>query len=326
MNKIRFGILGTGRIAGLFAQAIIHASECASLTAVGSRTHETAVQFAQTYNVRHAYGSYDELINCADVDVVYIATPNTLHYENSMAALKAGKAVLCEKPLTMNAAEAKALIEYARSKKIFFCDAMWSRFFPAAIKIREWLPLIGDIRLVTANFAFQAQVNPASRLFAPELGGGSLLDLGVYNVAFATLAYSGEMPSDIKAAAYICETGVDGIASVSLKYDTGVASLNCGLILNMQRNAAIYGSLGSILIPDRFWAPEHVELNVYGKTTESFDCAKECNGMEYEVREVARCMNEDLIESPFMTHADSIIVMSILDEARRQIGLDYKLK
>lgn len=326
MKKTRYGILGTGRIARSFSDAVNY-TDCAEVVAVGSRTAESADIFADDYNLKpeHAYGSYEELVNCDEVDIVYIATPNNLHYENSMLALKAGKGVLCEKPLTLNAREAKELIEYARANNLFFCDAMWSRFFPVALKVRDWLEngVIGDIRLVTVNFGFNAPVSNESRLFAPELGGGALLDIGVYTIAFATMAFGCKEPLEVVGTSYICETGVDTVTTTILKYETGLAALNCGLVTNMRNSAMIYGQNGRIEIHDGFWAPRRAELIIGRNEAEVIECPHECNGYEYEVREVARCLNEGLLESPYMTHEDSINVMTIMDKVRERTGLKY---
>lgn len=327
INKVRWGILGTGRIAGLYADALRYCTDCADITAVGSRTYANAEKFAKKYNIPNIniYGSYDELVECPDVDVIYIASPNTYHYEHSMMALKAGKGVLCEKPLTISAKEAIALIEYAREHNLFFCEAMWSRFFPCEQKVREWIDndMIGEVRLVNANFGFNAPVNPESRLFKPELGGGALLDLGVYNIAFATMVYGEEMPLAIDGTAYKCETGVDAVTAISLQYPNGLASLNCGIVCNMINRAIVYGHKGRIEV-ERFWASDKVRLIKYDSSDEVvFDCPHECNGYEYEVREVARCITHGLIESPYITHQDSINIMTIMDKVRDQIGLKY---
>ena len=324
MSKIRWGILGTGRIAGLYADALKYCTDCAEITAVGSRTYENAAKFAEKYDIPNVYGSYAEFVECPDVDVVYIASPNTSHYEHSLMALKAGKGVLCEKPLMINAAEAIDLIEYARERNLFFCEAMWSRFFPCERKVREWLDdkLIGEIRLVSSDFGFNAPVNPESRIFKPELGGGALIDMGVYTIAFATMVYGDEAPLAIKGTAYMCETGVDGVTNVSLQYPNGVASLSCGVVCGMPNRGVIHGHSGRIEF-DRFWASDRVKLIRYGKEDEVFECPYECNGYEYEIREVARCIDNGLIESPYITHKGSVNIMNIMDEVRRQIGLIY---
>lgn len=325
MNKVKWGILGTGRIAGLYADALKYCGDSAEITAVGSRTYENAKKFADKYDIPNIYGNYEEFVKCSDIDVVYVASPNNMHYEHSMMALKAGKGVLCEKPLTLSADEAIALINFARANNLFFCEAMWSRFFPCERKVREWIDNdeIGEVRLVNANFGFNAPINPDNRIFNLELGGGALLDLGVYNIAFATFVYGEEMPIIIDGTAVKCETGADVVTAVSLQYPTGLATLNCGVTCNMVNKAVVYGHKGRIEV-ERFWATDKVKLIKYGDSDEiTYDCPYECNGYEYEVREVARCINNGLIESQYMTHQDSINVMKIMDEVRRQIGLKF---
>jgi predicted dehydrogenase len=330
-TTIRWGILGTGRISRLFTSALNYCAEHdvtdhpVTVSAVGSRTKESADNFAAEYSIPHAYGSYEELAAAPDVDIIFVGTPNPFHYENAKLALEAGKGVLCEKPFMLNAAEAAELIAYARAKGLFFCEAMWTRFFPAADKIREWLAdrVIGDIRLVTANFGFNARVTNDSRLFNLGLGGGALLDVGTYDIAFATMVYGPDAPRSIAASAYFADTGVDAVTSVTLGYGSGLASLNCGVVASLRNNAVIYGSGGVIEIPDSFWSPHTVLLNAGRDRHEVFECKYEFNGYEYEVREMARCFAAGLTDSPLMTLADSLNTMKIMDESRRQIGLVY---
>ena len=188
--KTRWGILGTGNIANKFAEDLSLVPE-ADLLAVASRTQESAEKFADLYNIPQRYSSYQKLAESSDIDVVYISTIHPLHKENSLICLKNGKAVLCEKPFTLNSKEAEELIKYARTNKIFLMEAMWNRYLPSLKKLSQLLSenVIGDILQLTADFSLQFQYDPKHRLFDPELGGGALLDLGIYPVSFSSMIF-----------------------------------------------------------------------------------------------------------------------------------------
>ena len=207
-DKIRWGILSTGYIARQFAEGLSTLAD-ARIAAVGSRKPERAAEFAERYGIPRSYGSYEELAHDPDVDVLYIATPHRFHKDNTLLALAAGKAVLCEKPLTLNAAEAEVVVSTARQSKLFLMEGMWSRFIPAMVKAKQMVDdgTIGDVQIVASDFGFTAPFDPKSRLYDPELGGGSLLDVGIYPVSLASLILG--PPERIASMGQIGATGID---------------------------------------------------------------------------------------------------------------------
>jgi len=322
-GTIRWGILGTGRIADKFAGDLALA-EGAAAVAVGSRSRESAEHFARRHGIPKAYGSYDELVRDPDVDIVYVATPHPMHKENALLCLGAGKAVLCEKPLTVNAAEAEELIRAAREKKIFLMEGMWTRHLPAIRKVRNWLEegRIGEVQLLEADFGFRTAWNPEGRWLNPELGGGALLDVGIYPVSLASMIFGGP-PSRIDSFAHIGETGVDERFSLLFAYDGGKAAQLGGAVrLELGCEARIYGTKGVIRIPD-FFRAKRAELRVHGEAEELFEYKGEREGFAYEAEEAGRCLREGLIESPVMPLDESLAIMRTMDEIRRQWGLVF---
>ena len=221
MGKIiKWGILGPGRIANSFAKGLKSLPD-ASIVAVGSRSKERADTFAREYGIAKSYGSYQELANYPEVDIIYIATPHPNHKESALLCLKAGKAVICEKPFTVNAAESEELIKFAREQKLFLTEAMWTRYLPASIKVRELLSagIIGDIKIVKADSGFICGWDTKSRLLNPELGGGALLDIGVYPISYASMIFNAAEPIKIVSIANIGVTGVDEDFSTIIGYE-----------------------------------------------------------------------------------------------------------
>ncbi|MDO3408361.1 Gfo/Idh/MocA family oxidoreductase [Saccharibacillus sp. CPCC 101409] len=325
-DKIKWGIIGTGWIADQFAADLKHASN-GELYAVGSRTLESAREFAGKFDIPQAYGSYEELVGDPEVDAVYVGTPHPFHKENVLTALNAGKAVLCEKPFTVNAKELDEMIETAREKKLFLMEAMWSRFLSPLVQVRKWLSeqKIGEIRIVKAEFGFDAGWNPEGRLLNPELGGGALLDAGVYPVSFASMVF-GPNPQSVWTTAHIGETGVDEHFSILLDYGSGrTASLNGGVRLNMPNDAYIHGTNGYIHIPQFLFAKE-ATLYVSGEEPVTVTDDREDRGIKgyaYEAEEVGRALLEGRRESGIISLAESLGIMRLLDNVRGQWGLKY---
>lgn len=323
MQSIRWGILGTGTIAGKFAVGL-SALEDASLAAVGSRTAEKAQAFAAEYGAAKAYGSYAELVHDPDIDVVYVAVPHSAHRECAMLALDAGKAVLCEKPFTLNAAQLGDLIAKARDSKLFLMEAMWTRFLPAVGQVRRWLRdgAIGEVRAMRADFGFRAAWEPQGRLLNIHLGGGALLDVGVYSVSFASMVL-GAHPETVQSTACLGETGVDEQFMMMLTYSGGqIASLGGAARTRMVNDAWIFGTQGRIHVPDFFCARSAV---LFADDHEPVTCRPDFagNGYNYEAAEVARCLRSGLPESPVMPLDESAAIMKILDRARAAWGLKY---
>ncbi|MDO7907642.1 Gfo/Idh/MocA family oxidoreductase [Paenibacillus sp. JX-17] len=322
-KKIKWGIISTGGIAQKFAADLAYTSngEC---YAVGSRTIESAAKFAEKNGIPKAYGSYEELVSDPEVDAVYIGTPHPYHKVNVMTALRAGKAVLCEKPFTVNSGELEEITAYAREHKLFLMEAMWTRFLPPIRKVREWMESgrIGEVKMVKADFGFRIGWEPEHRLLDPKLGGGALLDAGIYPVSFASMIF-GPHPRQVWSTAYIGETGVDEHFSVLLDYGDGkTASLNGGVRLNMTNEAIIYGTEGYIQIPGFLFGPE-ATLHVQGEEPERFVDDRQAEGYAFEAEAVGEYLREGLTESPVITLEESLGIMKLLDTIRGQWGLKY---
>lgn len=322
-RKIKWGIIGTGTIAEKFAKDLPYVSNGEGV-AVGSRNSQSAAQFAAKYNLPRSYGSYDELLADPDVEAVYVATPHPFHKDNVASALRAGKAVLCEKPFTVNSAELEELIALARKNNVFLMEAMWTRFLPPIIKVREWLESgrIGQVKLIKAEFGFRSDWNPQGRLFNPELGGGALLDIGIYPVSFASMLFGAE-PAHIMSTVQIGETGVDEHFSLLLDYGEGrTASLHGAVRLELSNGVYIHGTKGVIHVPS-FINSTTATLQVYGEGEEIFRDDRKAEGYAYEAEEVGRCLIEGLKESPVMKLKESLEIMRLLDQIRAQWGLRY---
>lgn len=320
---VKWGIMGTGTIAEQFVADLAHTTNGVAY-AVGSRKPGNAALFANQFGIPRAYGSYMELVNDPDIDVIYIATPHRYHLENALNSLRAGKAVLCEKPMTVNSRELEVLISTARERGLFLMEAMWMRFLPPVRKAMEWIRSgrIGEVRLLQAEFGFMADWEPETRLLNPELAGGSLLDVGIYPVAFASMIF-GIQPRAIWSTARIGGTGVDEQFSALLTYDTGeVASLHGAIRLGLRNEAVIHGTKGCISLPSMNKAPS-VSLYKDGEVVDTYTDDRLGKGYEYEAEEVGRCILAGETESPLMPLDESLKVMEQLDTMRAQWGLRY---
>lgn len=323
VKKIKWGIMGTGWIAEKFAEDLAHVGNGEGLAA-GSRTKESATKFAEKFGLPRAYGSYEELVNDPDIDAIYVATPHPYHRENVLTALNAGKAVLCEKPFTVNSAELEQLISSAKQQNLFLMEAMWTRFLPPIVQVRKWLEegRIGEVKLVKAEFGFRSDWNPEGRLLNPQLGGGALLDAGIYPVSFASMIFGTE-PEKVWSSADIGETGVDEKFSILLDYGKGrTATLNGAVRLDLTNDAYIHGTEGTIHIPSFLNATEAV-LRVTGQEEEKFTDGRLSTGYSFEAEEVGRCLLEGLTESPAIPLEESLGILKLLDAIRAQWGLKY---
>ena len=323
---VRWGILGAGSIARRFSEAIRTLPD-ARLAAVGSRDQAKADAFGDTFDIPHRHGSYEAFVQDADVDVVYVATPHNFHREHSILALRAGKAVLCEKPFTINAREAEAIVRVAREQKRFLMEAHWSRFFPLMARVRELVAdgAIGEVRMVQADFGFRAGVNPEGRLFNPALGGGALLDVGSYTVSFASMLLG--TPDRVTGMAHLGETGVDEEAAMILGYPGGkLALLSTAVRLNTPHEATVMGTDGRIRIHSPWWNPKALTLSRGGKDDERIEMPYEGNGFNYEAAEVASCLRAGKLESDIMPLDETVSMMRTMDEIRAQWGLKYPME
>ncbi len=327
MDKIRWGILGTGNIAKQFARGLAVLSD-ADLAAVGSRSQASADAFGDEFDVPRRHPSYAALANDPDVDVVYVATPHNLHRENSLLCLQADKAVLCEKPFAINAGEAEQVIALAREKRLFLMEAMWTRFLPALQQTRQLLAggAIGDVRMLAADFGFRASFDPQGRLFDPHLGGGALLDVGIYPISLASLVF-GAPPSRVSSLAHLGQSSVDEQAAMIFGYDQGqLALLSSATRTNTPQEAVISGTEGQIRIHTPWWQACTLTLSVQGEEDQVLRLPFEGNGYNYEAVEVMDCLRGGKTESDLMPLDETLAIMRTLDQIRAQWGLSYPME
>lgn len=323
VQNIRWGILSTGNIAEQFAKGLA-ALDDATLVAVGSRSSQSADRFGDTYNVPHRHASYEALVADPEVDVIYVATPHPFHAENTLLCLRAGKHVLCEKPFALNATQAEKMVAEARARNLFLMDAMWTRFLPHMVRLRKLLAanVIGELRMLTANFGFRADFNPQSRLFDPALGGGGLLDVGIYPVALASMLFGA--PQSIASQATLGETGVDEQTAITFRYEGGqLALLSCAIRTTTLHDAVVYGTQGHIRINAPWWSPSSLTLAVDGQAEQQLNFEQTGNGYNYEAAEVMRCIRAGETESPIMPLDETLALVRTLDATRAQWGLVY---
>ncbi|MDT4916523.1 MAG: hypothetical protein QOH89_1223 [Pseudonocardiales bacterium] len=323
-TPVRWGLLATGKIARTFATDLQLLPDC-EIVAVGSRSPASADAFADDFDIPHRHGSYLELAADPEVDVVYVSTPHPGHRDAALLAIEAGKAVLCEKPFAMDRAESQQLVDAARSAGVFLMEAMWTRFLPHVTRIREILAegTLGELVYLTAEHGQWFAQDAGHRLFAPQLGGGALLDLGIYPVSFAHLVFG--PPSSITAVSTPAFTGVDATTSMVLRYPSGAhAVLTTSLAAKSGNPAVIHGTEARIEIDGWFYTPTSFRVvDRNDRVLESFDTPPGGRGMEYQAAEVNRCLRAGLLESPIMPLDETVQIMGVLDEIRAQIGLDY---
>jgi predicted dehydrogenase len=321
-EKIRWGILAPGGIARRFAEGLRSVAD-AELVAVGSRSLERAEAAGRELGAARCHGSYRELVADRELDAIYVSSPHPWHSEHSILALEAGKAVLCEKPFAVNAAQARRVVEVARRRQVFCMEATWTRFLPSMVRLRELLAegVIGSARLVTADFGFRCDGNPRSRLMDPALGGGGLLDVGIYPISLAFMVLG---PAErVTGLAHIGETGVDEQATVVMSHAGGALSVSTSAVrTNTPHEAMIMGTAGRIELDRGWWRGGKLTVQLPGETR-NIEPSGVGNGYNYEAMEVGRCLREGRLESPAMGLDESIRIMEAMDEARRQWGLRY---
>jgi predicted dehydrogenase len=326
MKVVRWGILGCGRIAKKFA-ADLKLVEGAELIALGARQLSTAKDFAKEFPAPNVHGSYKELVSDPDVDVIYIASPHALHHEHTLLCLNHNKAVLCEKAFALNLRQVKEMVETAQKKKVFLMEAIWSKFLPQYQKVQELISSgeLGDIVSVLISFGFIPLPPVPPRLFDPALGGGSLLDIGIYNIFYA-LSFLGR-PDEIEASMTPAPTGVDEQCAMLFKYKNGaMAQLFSSLSSNLGTEADIGGTKNRVRLTSRFYAPS-ANIEIFSgreETKKIIPVHKEGgSGYQYEARHVGECLRKGLIESPVMSHADSLLLMETMDRVRAAAGIHY---
>jgi len=322
-NVFNWGIIGLGKIADKFASDLPH-SENGVLHAVASRSIAKATEFAKRHGVSHMLGSYEEILAVPSLDAVYIATPHNLHFENTMMCIEAGIPVLCEKPFAINLNQSEQMVALAREKNVFLMDALWTRFLPHFIEIKKIVDsgVLGPITSLKADFGFEANKVDHKRLFNKNLGGGALLDIGIYPI-FASYALLGK-PTEILAKAEFGDTGVDIKVDVEFKYgNTCKADLTCSLLENTPSNLFIEGEWGILEVGHRFFAPNNYDLRIRDKNRKTSNFKYNCNGYKYEADVVSRCISRGQTESNIMPLDFTVELMHLLDQVRRKAGIFY---
>ncbi|MEY8021987.1 Gfo/Idh/MocA family protein [Muriicola sp. SD30] len=321
-NSVGWGIIGLGNIAQKFAKdlALVHD---AALMGVASRSMVKAKKFKEEFKVPYAFDNYMALLNCEEVEVVYIALPHTEHLEWSLKAMEKGKHVLCEKPAGIDRKQVEAMIAASEKNNVFFMEALWSRFIPSIRKIKESVEAgeIGAVGYLHADFAFFAMDRDSQgRLLNPKLAGGSLLDIGIYPVFLAYLILG--MPDDIKADAKFLDSGTEVQIAITFTYKSAHAHLFSGLTATSPMSATISGNDGTLIIHSRWHEAERFTLDVDGQR-EEFHYPTVGKGYTYEIEEVQRCLAENKIESPFWSHSNSLDLITLLDKIREIAGIRF---
>lgn len=325
-TKFRWGILAPGNIARKFVTGV-QALADHEVIAVGSRDQARADAFADEFGIRNRHASYEALAADPEVDAIYVATPHPMHKENTLTSLRAGKHVLCEKPFTINAAEAQVIINEARERKLFLMEAMWTRFIPLMAEVRRLIAdgAIGKVRMVSADFGYRAGFRPESRAFDLALGGGALLDVGVYPISLASMLLG--TPDRITGLADLGQTGVDEQSAFILGYPGGeLAILYTAVRTSTPQEAIIMGENGMIRIHPPFWIPNKMTLTIAGRGAQDVEIPYEANGYNYEAAEVANCVRAGKLESDIMTLDESLSIMQTMDAIRAQWRMKYPME
>jgi predicted dehydrogenase len=332
---LRWAIVGPGRIAHRFAQAVQGLPQ-ARLVAVLGRNAERAHDFAQCWQAPgrsavHVAPDLATLLARADVDAVYVATPHSHHADAVAAALQAGKHVLCEKPLVPHSAAALPLVALSQSQGVFLMEALWTRFLPVYGTVQQWLQqgAIGTLRSVHSSFCFHAPYDPENRVFNPALAGGALLDIGIYNLSLlrwvlqATRGHCPE-PQRWQLQGLLAPTGVDRRVAALLAFEGELtASFECSLDSHSANALRIEGSTGHILLPHNFWQATQAELHVHGQPAQTVHAPFAINGFEGEIEEATRCIRAGLTQSPRMPHSETLATLRWMDHIRAELGVRY---
>lgn len=315
-----WGIIGLGKIAHKFAQDLAKLPN-ARLHAVASRSEERSAAFAKQYGAAHAFGSYEAIVSCPELDVVYVATPHPSHCANTLLCLEHRIPVLCEKPFAMNSNEVAQMIALAKAKNVFLMEALWTRFLPATKRMLEMIKqdTIGEVLSVKADFGFAPVFDAESRLFNPALGGGALLDIGIYPIFFALLVIG--VPERLLATAHFGSTGVDEEIGILFDYPNGrMAHLHATFRANTKTEAFVYGTKGTIHLHSNWYAPTSMSLLLKDERPQFIDFEYNTIGYSYEAEEVMRCLMEGETESKNWSLQNSIELMDLLDRIREEIS------
>ena len=322
VSKIRWGIVGLGKIADTFAKDLALVPE-ADLVAVASRSIQKAEAFKTTHNSSYAFGSYEELFACPEVDVVYVATPHSHHAQLAIQAMEHGKHVLCEKPMGVNRIEASRMLNKAREKQVFFMEALWTRFMPAIIKAKELIDsgTLGDIRYIHADFAFYAlDRDEKGRILNPELAGGSLLDIGIYPIFLSYLILG--KPDEILSTSKFHATGAEIETSLIFQYTNAQALLFSGFSCNSEMKAMVCGTKGTVYLHPRWHELQELTIQL-GEETQSMSLPKSGKGYVHEIHEVHKCLRNGKLQSDLWSHQNSLDLIETLDLVRSQNGIRF---
>jgi predicted dehydrogenase len=325
-EPVRLGIIGTGRMAQAFAAALPTARGV-TLRAVASRSRENAALFAAKFGAPSACSGLDRMLEDDAVELVYIASPSAMHCEQTLRCLEAGKHVLCEKPFAINAEQAARMIRLARARDLFLMEAMWTRYVPAVVRLRDLLAegVLGRVSLMVAGGAFMPAFDPDNYLFRPELGGGVLLDAGVYLVSWASMLFG--TPRRVLATGRLGASGVDEHDAVLLDHDDGaVAQLFVSLRAKCAPEVLLAGEHGSIRVHPPLFAPRALTVRLAGAEEETITLPFEANGYQFEAEEAAACIRSGRTESKVMPLDESLAIMGTLDAIRCQIPMVYPME
>ena len=319
---MKIGVLGAGKISHSTVPAMIALEEI-ECWAVASRSLEKAQAFAEKYGFRKAYGSYEEMLNDPEVELVYVATPHSHHFEHMMLCMEHGKAVLCEKAFTMNAVQARKVMEYAKEHGIFAAEAIWPRYMPSRKIIDDVIAsgVIGKVNTLTANLSYV--IHEVPRIYRPELAGGALLDIGVYGINFALMHFGTDIDR-VESSVQMTPTGVDAMETITIFYKDGrMAVLTHSIYARSDRKGIIHGDKGYIVV-ENINNPQSVSVfDTEDKLLAHYEVPEQINGYEYEFAECARALKEGRTESWSMPLADSVFVMEFMDSLRKQWGMVY---
>ncbi len=318
---MKIGILGAGGIAHTMARTVSKMND-AEIAAVGSRSEEKAKRFAEEFSIPKAYGSYEQLAADSELDLIYIATPHSRHYEDCMLCLKNGRNVLCEKAFTANARQARKVLEYAQDRGIFITEAIWTRYMPMRYALDKIIAegTIGKITSLTADLGYS--LAHVERLQKPELAGGALLDLGVYAINFALMAFGGNIEK-VTSGCVKNEYGVDAHNFIAFDYTDGrTALLHSNMEANLDRRGIIYGDKGRIEF-ENINNCEGIKVILNGGEVRCYQTPPQISGYEYEVRAAMAAIAEGKTECEEMPHSETIRVMEIMDSLRREWGIKY---
>jgi predicted dehydrogenase len=321
-DRVRWGIAATGGIAQRFATGLSETDD-AETVAVASRTVERAEEFGAEFDIPHRHGSYEALAEDPDVDVVYVASPHSRHEADTLLFLEAGKHVLCEKPFALNEAQARRMVDTARERDLFVMEAIWSRFLPAYVRLGELLAdgVIGDVVSVDADFGIRFPYDPMHRLFDLALGGGALLDLGIYPLQLATLVLG--PPRDVHAVANLTEGGADEHVAAVLAHEPGALStIRAATQVTLACTARISGTEGVIDLPIFMHCPSSLSVSTIAGV-DVHDVPIVGEGLRYQVAEVHRCIAAGELESPVIPHAETLLLARTMDRIRAQVGVRY---